>query len=441
MTIRKSRQIHLGLFLQAAGHHVAGWQYPGAQFGSENLQHIIRVAQIAEAAKFDAIFLSDNMSTSANEHPSFVARLEPLTLLSALAQFTSRIGLIATASTTYGEPFHVARAFASLDLMSGGRTGWNVVTSFTADSAKNFSRSDNMDHAARYGRAEEFVDVVRGLWDSWEAEPYVADRESGQYIDKSKVHELNHVGEHFQVKGPLNVTRSPQGQPVLVQAGSSDSGQNLASRIGELIFTAQQDLHEAQQFYRGLKALAVEHGRDPAHCLVMPGVMPIIGRTSQEAKEKYETLKSFISDDYATRILSMRLGHDVSAYPLDGPVPADLPVTGTNKSRAELLLNLARRENLTLRELYHVAAAAHGHKLIVGSGVEVADMLEHWFAEGAADGFNIMPPYLPGGLEDFAAEVVPILQERGLYRKDYTGSTLRAHLGLPIPANRYTVSG
>lgn len=433
----KSRSIHLSLFLQGAGHHVAGWRYPGAEFGGENLAHIINVAKIAEEAKFDAVFLSDNLSTTANEHPTFIARFEPLTLLAALSQATKRIGLIATASTTYSEPFNIARAFASIDLLSSGRSGWNVVTSFTKDSALNFNQAESLGHDARYDRAGEFVDVVRGLWDSWEEGAYLFDRENGRYVDPTKLHELHHEGAYFKVKGPLNVTRSPQGQPVLVQAGSSDSGQNLAARIGEMIFTAQQELDDAKTFYQSLKARLPGFGRRADQCLIMPGVMPIVGKTQAEAEEKFAALQDMISDENASRILSMRLGHDLSGYSLDGPVP-DLPPTDSNKSRSALLINLARKQNLTLRQVYRLAAAAYGHRVLVGTAEQIADDLEHWFNEGAADGFNIMPPYLPASFEDFTREVLPILRERGLFRTEYEGSTLREHLGLDVPQNRYT---
>ena len=435
MSSRKT--LRLGLFLQAAGHHVAGWRFPGAEYGSENLAHIVRIARAAEAAKFDMVFLGDNLATNAKEHPSFIARFEPLTLLSALAMVTERIGLAATASTTYGEPFHLARAFASLDHLSGGRAAWNVVTSSSPAIAPNFSRLEQPEHELRYARASEFVAVVQGLWDSWEDGAYLHDTAGGRYIDPARLHTLDHEGHYFKVRGPLNVTRCPQGQPVLIQAGSSDTGQDLAARIGEVVFTAQQSLDDALTFYRGLKARLPDFGRRPEHCLVMPGILPIVGRTAAEADDKFATLQGFIEATQAVQLLSERLGHDISGYPLDGPVP-DLPPSQQNQSRAKLLTDLARREGLTLRQLYYLVAGSRGHKIVAGTGVQIADTLQRWFEAGAADGFNVMPPYFPGAFDEFIAEVLPILQERGLFRRGYEGRTLREHLGLPVPLNRYT---
>lgn len=427
------RSLHLGLFLQGAGHHVAGWRYPGADSGSENLAHLQRIAATAERAKFDMLFLADGLTSGADAHPSMIARFEPLTLLAALAMSTSRIGLVATASTTYGEPFHLARAFASIDHLSGGRAAWNVVTTSYARTAANFGAS-HPDHDERYAVAQEFVDVVKGLWDSWGDGAFPKDKDSGVYADVSKLRILNHVGKYFSVKGPLNIPRPPQGHPVIVQAGSSGPGQDLAARTADVVFTAQQTFEEAQAFYASLKARLPAQGRGPDSLAIMPGFLPIIGRTAQEARDKLTTLEGWTDPQHALPLLNERLGTDVSVYDLDGPLP-DLPPSEQLQSRSQLLIALARRENLTIRQLAQRVAAGRGHHLICGTAVEIADDLQRWFEGHAADGFNIMPPYFPGGLDDFVEQVVPILQERGLFRTEYEGTTLRDHFGLPRPVS------
>ncbi len=444
MTTRSSaaerRQMRLGLFLQGAGHHVAGWRHPEAESGSENFELLRRVVQTAERAKFDMVFLADGLTSGPDAHPSMAQRFEPLTLLSALAMHTTHIGLAATASTTYSEPYHLARVFASLDRLSGGRAAWNVVTTSYDRTAANFTRGNHPDHAERYEMAGEFVDVVKGLWDSWDEDAVVRDKARGVYFDPAKVHALDHEGRFFRIKGPLNASRPPQGHPVVIQAGSSGPGQDLAARIAEVVFTAQQTLEEAQVFYRDLKGRLAKFGRAGQALHVMPGVFPVIGRTEREAREKYEQLQQWIDTSGALSLLSDRLGHDVSRYPLDGPLP-ELPESDQLKSRAKLLTDLARRENLTLRQLYYLVAGARGHRIVWGTAGQVADALEEWFTQDAADGFNIMPPYFPGGLDDFVEQVVPELQRRGLFRTEYAGSTLREHLGLPRPASRYAVRG
>ncbi|NIF75148.1 MULTISPECIES: LLM class flavin-dependent oxidoreductase [unclassified Burkholderia] len=444
MTTRSSaaerRQMRLGLFLQGAGHHVAGWRHPEAESGSENFELLRRVVQTAERAKFDMVFLADGLTSGPDAHPSMAQRFEPLTLLSALAMHTTRIGLAATASTTYSEPYHLARVFASLDRLSGGRAAWNVVTTSYDRTAANFTRGNHPDHAERYEMAGEFVDVVKGLWDSWDEDAVIRDKARGVYFDPAKVHALDHEGRFFRIKGPLNASRPPQGHPVVIQAGSSGPGQDLAARTAEVVFTAQQTLEEAQAFYRDLKGRLAKFGRAGQALHVMPGVFPVIGRTEREAREKYEQLQQWIDTSGALSLLSDRLGHDVSRYPLDGPLP-ELPESDQLKSRAKLLTDLARRENLTLRQLYYLVAGARGHRIVWGTAGQVADALEEWFAQDAADGFNIMPPYFPGGLDDFVEQVVPELQRRGLFRTEYAGSSLREHLGLPRPASRYAVRG
>jgi len=432
----KPRRMSLGLFAQMAGHHVAGWRHPDAQAGGENMDLIRHVARTAERGTFDLFFLADGLTTSAEAHPSTVARLEPLTLLAALAMVTSRIGLAATASTTYGEPFHTARAFASLDHISGGRAAWNAVTTSYARSAANFTRGEHPSHDERYAIAEEYLDVVRGLWDSFDDDAVLKDKGNNRYVDPAKLHTLDHAGRYFQVKGPLNVSRPPQGHPVIIQAGSSEPGQDLAARTADIVFTAQQTLEEGRAFYGSVKSRMAAIGRDPAHLHIMPGVCPVIGRTEGEARALYGQLQGWIDPAAALALLSDRLGHDVSGYPLDEPLP-DLPESDQLRSRAKLLTDLARREGLTLRDLYYLVAGARGHRIVWGTPEQIADALEEWFTGGAADGFNIMPPYFPGQFDDFVDLVVPILRRRGLFRTEYEGTTLRDHLGLPRPASRH----
>jgi FMN-dependent oxidoreductase (nitrilotriacetate monooxygenase family) len=426
-----TRQMHLGLFILGTGSHTAGWRYPGAVDSFEDLRAIQEIARIAERGKFDLIFMGDNLYGDPAAHPSYTSRLEPLTMLAAVATGTSHIGLGATASTTYSDPFSVARAFASLDHISGGRAAWNAVTTANAVSAANFGRA-HPDHSQRYAIAEEFVGVVRGLWDCWEDGAVVADRSTGVYIDPAKVHALDHVGPFFQVKGPLNISRSPQGQPVVLQAGGSAPGQRLAAKSADVVFSVVQDHGEAQAQYAGFKALLPEFGRRPEEVTVLPGVMPVVGRTDREAFDKLKTLQSFVSETNALAMLSDRMGVDMSGYDLDGPIP-DIALPDSYQSFAKVMLAKARREAMSLRDLYNLTAAARGHWVLCGSAELIADTLQLWFETGAADGFNIMPPYFTEGFTDFVDLVVPILQERGLFRADYTGSTLRNHLGLDRP--------
>ena len=430
------KQMHLGLFLQGAGHHVSGWRHPDAEAGSENFDLLRRVAKQAEDAKFDMVFLADGLTSGVDAHPSMVARFEPLTLLSALAMVTDKIGLAATASTTYGEPYHTARAFASIDHLSHGRAAWNIVTTSYARTANNFSKS-HPEHDERYAVAEEFVDVVRGLWDSWDDDAFPKDKENGVYADPNKVHVLNHAGKYYSVQGPLNIPRSPQGHPVLIQAGSSGPGQDLAARIADIVFTAQQSLAEAQAFYASLKDRVLKVGRNPDSVAVMPGFMPVIGDSFEDAAEKLKELNRWTNIKSAMPLLEERIGHSLADYDLDGPLP-DLPISDQLRSRAELLRDLARRENLTIRDLALRVAAGRGHHIVLGTAEQIADRMQEWFEGKAADGFNVMPPYFPGGLEDFNRQVVPILQDRGLFRTEYTGSTLRDHLNIARPEIKHT---
>ncbi|KAA3507459.1 NtaA/DmoA family FMN-dependent monooxygenase [Agrobacterium vitis] len=427
----RKREIHLGLFLQGAGHHVSGWRHPNAEAGSENFDLLRRVSQLAEQAKFDMVFLADGLTSGVDAHPSTIARFEPLTLLAALAMVTEKIGLAATASTTYGEPYHVARAFSSIDHLSQGRAAWNIVTTSYARTANNFSKS-HPGHDERYAVAEEFVDVVRGLWDSWDDDAFIKDKQNGIYADPNKVHLLDHTGKYFSVKGPLNIPRSPQGHPILIQAGSSGPGQDLAARTADVVFTAQQSLDEAQAFYKSLKDRVTGFGRHPDDVAVMPGFLPVIGRTAREAADKLAELDQWTELKSAMPLLEERIGHSLADYDPDGPLP-DLPISDQLRSRAELLTALARRESLTIRQLALRVAAGRGHHIVLGTPEDIADRMQQWFETRAADGFNIMPPFFPEGLEDFTRLVVPILQERGLFRTDYSGVTLRDHLGVSRP--------
>ena len=442
MTSRRE-PLHLGAFLYPGGHHVAAWRHPSAQADAGvNAAHYRRIAQVAEAAKFDLIFLADGVAVRGEDVDAlsrtairYVGQFEPLTLLAHLAAVTERIGLVATASTTYNEPFHVARKFASLDHLSEGRAGWNLVTSADPREAWNFSRESHLAHAHRYARAEEFVDVVRGLWDSYDDDAFVRDREAGRFFDPDKLHLLSHEGAHVSVRGPLNVPRPPQGHPVVVQAGSSEAGKALAARTAEIVFTAQTPLADATAFYADLKGRMGAFGRDPAHLKIMPGAFPVVGRTEGEAQDRDGELQALIHPVVGRSLLEQLTGADLSAYPDDAPVP-DLPETEGGRSRQALILTLARREGLTIRELSLRIAGARGHWTLVGTASRIADALQERFEAYGADGFNIMPPTLPGGLDDFAALVIPELQRRGLFRTDYAGRTLRAHLGLPRPPHR-----
>jgi FMN-dependent oxidoreductase (nitrilotriacetate monooxygenase family) len=430
-------QLKLGAFMYPAGHHVAAWRHPNVSaFATTDFAYRAAFAKKAEAAKFDLIFLADGVGV-ADERSNILSRsdewsigFEPVTLLSALSVVTERIGLVATASTTFHEPYNIARFFASLDQLSAGRAGWNLVTSSNELEARNFSGLPHLRHAERYDRANEFIDVVLGLWNSWEDDAFVRDKQSGRFFDPDKLHVLDHHGSHFNVRGPLNVSRSPQGHPVVVQAGSSDVGQELAARTAEIVFTAQRTLAEAQKFYADLKGRLAKYGRAPDDLKIMPGVFPVVGRSEAEAREKFEQLQDLIHPEIGLALLSNYIGKfDLSAYRLDGPLP-DLPVTNASQSRQQLLVDLARRENLTIRQLYLRVAGARGHWQLIGTPAQIVDELEERFLNLGADGFNIMPPTVPGGLDDFIELVIPELRRRGLFRSEYEGRTLRENLGL-----------
>ncbi len=430
----------LGLFLMGTGHHIASWRHKNVPAdGSEDIRFFQNLASIAERGKFDMLFLSDGLSFNGLSHPAELVRFEPFTLLGYLSAVTTQIGLAATASTTYNEPFHIARKFSSLDHLNDGRTAWNVVTSYYESEAGNFNRDNHLDHSVRYDKAFEFVEVVKGLWDSWEEDALVRNKETGVYFDNEKLHALNHKGNYFSVEGPLNSSRSPQGRPVIIQAGSSDAGTSLAAKTADVIFTAQQTLEEAQAFYAMVKNKAIEYGRLPDQIKIMPGVSPIVGRTEKEAREKYQQLQELIVPEIGLAFLSDYLGGlDFSNYSLDDRLPEYIPETNGNQSRRQLIIDLARREKLTIRQLYQKVAGSRGHRIIFGNPEQIADQLEEWIDKGGADGFNLMMPTFPDALEDFVDLVVPILQERGVFRKDYQGSTLREYLGLSKPESSYS---
>ena len=444
--------MHLAAFLFTPGSHSAGWRHPDAMPECDmDFSLYVRIVQAAERGKLDTIFFQDTVAVNGSAALDGQARfrlklgrqlyLEPTTLLAALATVTQRIGLIATATTTYNEPYNIARRFASIDHISGGRAGWNLVTSQIEDEAGNFGADHHMQHALRYERAEEFFDVVAGLWDSIEDGALLRDKASGHYIDPTKMHVLDHRGKHFAVQGPLNMARCPQGRPIVTQAGSSDAGMELAARTADLVFTAQSDLAEARAFTRDLKSRAARHGRDPAHVKVMPGLMTIIGRTEAEAREKYETLQRLIPDEDAMRLLARLCGDlDIHSFSRDAPLPP-LPPSNAAKARQQHLMDKAKREGLSIIQVARYLGTSLGHQLLVGTPERIVDGMEAWFRAGACDGFTLMFPHYPTPIEDLVALVVPELQRRGLFRQDYQGRTLREHLGIPVPANRFATRG
>jgi N-acetyl-S-(2-succino)cysteine monooxygenase len=441
---KDQRKLRLGAFIMATGHHIAAWRHPDAEADAgHNIEHYRGLAQTAERGLFDLVFVADSPAgwdgdrdDEVRARVSHSAHFEPVTLWSALSQVTDFIGFVATASTTYEDPYLLARKFLSLDHISNGRAAWNVVTT-GADVSKNFSIAGHPAHANRYERAEEVVDLVLDLWDSYEDDALIRNKQTGIYLDPGKVHKIHHKGKYFSVQGPLNVARSPQGRPVVVQAGASEAGRELAARTAEVIFTANQTLADGQEFYADVKGRLTRFGRRPEQLLIMPGLFPVLGGTEKEAEENYEFIQSLVHPTIAWSILKQYyVGVDLSGYSLDDkapPLPSD---TELNKSRLKLVSDLAAR-GLTLRQLYLSLATARGHRTAVGTPEQIADALVEWFDNGAADGFNIMPPVLPTGLTDFVDQVVPILQKRGIFRTEYEGATLRENLGLERPANRF----
>ena len=436
----------LGLFLAGPGQHIASWRDPSVEpDAGQSLHNYVQITQLAERAKFDFVFNADTQATFGPDdiniwkRNTVSQRIEPITLLGALAAVTKHIGLVATATTTYLEPFHVARMFASLDQLSEGRSGWNLVTSSAAAEAYNFSHAAHAAHGDRYERATEFTQVVLGLWDTFEDDAFVMDKASGLFVDPNKLHMLNHKGKHFQVRGPLMMRRSPQGRPVIVHAGQSEAGRTLAAQSAEVVFSVEQDIEKARAFYADLKGRAARNGRPPSSILIMPGVLAVVGRTKSEAEDKYERLQSLIHPELGVAYLSEMLGTDVSPFPLDGPLP-DVPLTNSQQGRQKVIIEMARREGLTIRQLYKRVAGQRAHRTVCGTANDIADSLEHWHKSGAADGFNILSLTHPHGSIDFTSLVVPELQRRGLFRTEYEGATLRENLGLPRPANRYVAS-
>ena len=438
-----TRQMHLNLFIHSRGHHEASWRHPAAStLPLSDIQYYQGLAQQAEAAAFDAVFLADQLALGDDVAHGPRTALEPITMLAALAVSTTRIGLIATASTTYTEPFNLARQFASLDHISRGRIGWNIVTSWLASAARNYGGTAQVSHAERYARAEEFMTVVNGLWDSWAADAELDDRATGRYANPARIRPLNHAGAYYRVAGPLNLPRCPQGRPVLVQAGSSDTGRDFAARHAEAMFTAHLEKSTAQAFYADLKKRVAGAGRDPDQALILPGFSALIAASTAEAQRLEEELGALANPEAGRQRLSGRFGgHDFTHLPLDRPLtPDDFPAPSTveaARSRTEVILDLVRREKPTLRQLLARLAGARGHFTCAGTPEQIADLMEDWFTEGAADGFNVMPPVLPAQLEIFIAEVIPRLRRRGLFRVAYEGATLRAHYGLTPPNSQF----
>ena len=435
------RQIKLGLSMRYLGYHDAAWRHPEVDpDASSSYAHFLHCTQQAERGKFDMVFFADGIGVRANDDPpgnlersNRNVELEPLTLLSALAPMTKHIGLVTTASTTYNEPYHIARKFGSLDQISGGRAGWNVVTSWSQQEAWNFSRDAHLDYDTRYERAAEFVEVVTGLWDSWEEDAFLHDKASGRFYDPAKLHTLHHKGKHFAVRGPLSVKRTPQGRPIIVQAGAAEQGRAIAAEHADVVYSSALEIEAAQTYYADLKARVAKAGRNPAHLLIMPALVPIVGRTRMEAEDKFDVLQRLIDPVVGLGMIYNQMG-DLSGYDVDGPVPE--PVNAPVRSLAYKWWEKAKAENMTIRQLYTEHAGGGGYR-IIGTAADVADGIEAWTENAAADGFNLTPTHLPHGIDDFVQFVTPELQRRGLARTEYTGTTLRENLGLPAYRSRW----
>ena len=437
-----TRQLRLGAFMRPVSIHTGAWRFPGAWPDANfNLAHLRQLIQTLERAKFDAFFMADhmavlNMPVAALKRSHTVTSFEPFTLLAALSQATEHIGLIATATTTFDVPYHIARRFASLDHLSNGRAGWNIVTTSNPDAALNFGMDEQMDHDERYARAREFYDVVTGLWDSFAEDAFVRDVESGVYFDPARMHTLGHKGKYLSVRGPLNIARPVQGWPVIVQAGASDAGRQLAAEVAEVIFSGVNLLADAQSLYADIKSRAEKAGRKRDHIKILPGCFVVVGDTLEEAQKTKTLLDSRVHPDSGIGTISAQLGFDASGFDLDGPLP-EIPETNTGKTGRQRLIDMARRENLTVRELAQRVGGSFGSLEMIGTPAMIADQMETWLKEEGSDGFNVLFPWLPGGLDDFCNKVVPELQRRGLFRREYEGATLRENLGLPRPGNRF----
>ena len=432
------RRLRLGSFLAGTGSNMASWRHPEAVAdGAINLEYYKSLTRKAEEAKLDFVFFGDGLYISEKSHPIFLNRFEPLTLLATLAAHTTRIGLAATLSTTYSDPFTVARQFASIDHISNGRVGWNIVTSPLEGSALNYSRPEHPQHDLRYQMAHEFIEVTTGLWDSWEDDAFTRDKETGQFFDPAKMHRLNYQGEFYSVQGPLNISRSKQGRPVLIQAGSSEAGRGFASLHADVIFTGQSTLEDAKEFYQDIKGRAVEHGRNPDEILIMPGCAPVVGHTLEEADRKYQEIANLVEVDDALNYLGRYFNDmDFTQYGLDEPFP-DLGDFGRNgwESATDRLKKVAKDEQLTLRQL--ALRTTTPKNAFIGTPAQIADTMQSWIEAGAVDGFMMNCAVLPVGLIDFLDYVLPILKERDLFRTEYEADTLHENLGLPIPSNRY----
>jgi FMN-dependent oxidoreductase (nitrilotriacetate monooxygenase family) len=436
------RRMRLGLSLRGLGYHIAAWRHPEVPAdGSIDFEYFLASTRAAERAKFDMVFFADGIGIRDKDSPPGSlarshknAELEPLTLLSALAPMTRHIGLVTTASTTYNEPFHIARKFASLDHISRGRAGWNIVTSWSDAEAQNFNRDQHLEYDTRYERAQEFVEVVTGLWDSWEDDAFIRDKASGQFYHPDKLHVLNHRGKHFKVRGPLNSARTPQGRPVLVQAGTAEQGREIAAQFADLIYAGDHEIALARTYYADVKDRLAKYGRQREHLHILPALVPFVGRTRQEAQDKLDQMQALIDPLVGLSILSTLMA-DLSPYPLDEPLP-DLSGTIASSTGRKIMAQ-ARKHGMTVRQVYEKYGAGFGMRVVVGSAKDIVDDMEEWFTTGAADGFNICPSHLPHGIDDFAALVVPELQRRGLFRTEYEGRTLRENLGLPPQVNRH----
>ena len=445
---KAGRKMKLTAFCHPPGH----WRMPGARPTDMDFGECVHLAQVAERGKFDMLFFQDSAAVApafylsggdaeALAEAARCVRLEPLTLLAALAPVTRNLGLVATATTTYNDPFSIARKFATIDHISHGRAGWNLVTSQNVDEAQNFSHDRHVDHDLRYERAQEFYDVVTGLWDSWEDDAIIRDRDSGRYIEAGKLHVLNHKGKHFSVRGPLNVARPPQGHPIVAQAGSSKPGRALAARTADVVFTAQVSLEDAQAFYADVKGRMPRYGRSPDHMRIMPGIRYVLGKTTAEAQDRYEMMLSEASDEGALASVQRLCGDlDIRDFPLDGPLP-DLPPSNAAKARQKMMIDLARRDNLSIRQLARRFTFSLGHLVYVGTAKGMADMMQEWFVNDAADGFTMLSPYYPAPLQEFVDTVIPELQRRGLFRTEYEGPTLRENLELPFIPHRRSGTG